>query len=279
MLIYSNNSLCKAAFRTHSTALTSLAVNIKMNANPNFAKWCLGYSGCDGGDIGTTQSRSIWACGLEWGGGHDPKQLALSIDKDDVAVPPRGYDDWQENIRYIFNWQLMKLLAVVEGGKVGEYKRFAESTAPFLIGNRGYFKMNLFPIGFKNTNQVHWREAFSEITGFENKDSYLQWCRQYRLPQLKTWSETHHPEIVICLGKTYQSDFVTAFLETGQDIEHEVIDNRDLYWSVNSHRTLVVILPFMVNRNGLVKNTSIQQFGERISELRLLTNCSMHDRV
>lgn len=241
-----------------------------MNANPDFAKWCLGYSGCDGGDIGTAHSRSIWACGLEWGGGNDVKQLSRHI-KDDVTIPPGGYDDWQENLSYIFNWQLIKLLAVVEGSKVSDYKRFAEKTAPFVVGNKGYFKMNLFPIAFKNTDHHHWREAFSEITGFEKKADYLHWCREHRLPQLRAWSNMCKPEMVVCLGKTSLQDFAAVFLDMGQDVEREVIDDRDLCWAVNSNDTLVVILPFMVNRNGLVKNASIQQFGERISELRLLT--------
>ena len=41
--------------------------------NENFKKWALGFSGCDGGDIGSAQSPSIWLCGLEWGGGFKPE--------------------------------------------------------------------------------------------------------------------------------------------------------------------------------------------------------------
>lgn len=33
--------------------------------NAKFAKWATGFSGCDGGFIGSPQSKSIWFCGIE----------------------------------------------------------------------------------------------------------------------------------------------------------------------------------------------------------------------
>ena len=48
-----------------------------MGIDARFAKWATGFSGCDGGDIGSPKSRSIWFCGIEWGWGHpnDVKKL------------------------------------------------------------------------------------------------------------------------------------------------------------------------------------------------------------
>ena len=57
--------------------------------NPVFAKWSVGYSGCDGGDIGRVDSRSIWVCGLEWGRGCDAQRFEDQV-KDDVTLPPTG---------------------------------------------------------------------------------------------------------------------------------------------------------------------------------------------
>ncbi|WP_260951748.1 hypothetical protein [Campylobacter sp. RM16187] len=34
-----------------------------------FKKWALGFSGCDGGDIGSPENPSAWLCGIEWGEG------------------------------------------------------------------------------------------------------------------------------------------------------------------------------------------------------------------
>ena len=46
-----------------------------MSITERFENWALGYSGCDGGDLGYPSSPSTWVCGIEWGGGHTPEAL------------------------------------------------------------------------------------------------------------------------------------------------------------------------------------------------------------
>jgi len=234
--------------------------------NSKFQKWGLNYSGCDGGDIGKPNHKSKWVCGIEWGGGHDYDSLLSSINEDLEGIP-EGYDSWEENISYIFNWQVMKLLSAIEGGKVDEYKLFAERKKPFVNGSQGYFKMNLYPIAFKNTNSENWISSFSNITGFNSKDEYIQWCKKERFFQLRKWASRYSPELIICLGKTYKTDFKVAFYEENKEFKTECVEDHEISWGVNNDGTLVVILPFMVNKNGLVKNIAIQKVGNRISEL------------
>lgn len=242
-----------------------------MSASNEFENWGMGYSGCDGGDIGNRVTPAIWVCGIEWGGGHTPESLASDM-KEDVSAPPRGYADWNENLAYPFNWQVMKILSVISGGTVSEYKRFAENAKPFVEGSQGYFKMNLYPIGFKDTSYARWYDKFSSITGFHSKAHYLAWCSERRFPRMRKWADEAAPKLILCLGKTYIQDFQSAFHDEGCELKREVIDDRDLFWGINRQASLVVVLPFMINRNGLVKNQSIQHFGERVSQL--LTNQS-----
>lgn len=237
-----------------------------MEVSREFENWGLRYSGCDGGDIGSPTNPAIWVCGIEWGGGHTPESLASHMGED-VNQPPRGYADWKENLAYIFNWQVMKILSVLDGGITSEYKRFAERAQPFVEGGRGYFKMNLYPIGFKDTSHIRWHDNFSTITGFQSKADYLAWCSAFRFPRMRKWAEQAAPKLILCLGKTYIKEFRSAFYDEGSELTHEVIDDRDLFWGVNSQGSVVAVIPFMVNRNGLVKNASIQRFGERISQL------------
>ena len=68
-------------------------------------------------------------------------------------------------------------------------------------------------------------------------------------------------------GEVLKDDFFQAYCDSESKINLETIDDRGISWCINSNGTLVVVLPFMVNRNGLVKNESIQKVGERISEL------------
>lgn len=239
-----------------------------MSVAEQFKEWALGYAGCDGGDIGTPENPAIWVCGIEWGGGHTPEGLISHMEKEmSVLGCSGGYEDWKKNIVHIFNRQVMKLLSVIHGGSFAGYKQFAEEVQPFVNGENGYFKMNLYPIGFKDTSHSRWKNEFSEITGFNQKSDYLAWCEQYRFPQMRRWAEVSKPKLIIGLGKSYLPEFKMAFMEPDAVINHEMIDDRDLYWGRNVQQSLVVVIPFMVNRHGLVRNVSIQKFGERIAKL------------
>lgn len=238
-----------------------------MHATKIFEQWGLGFSGCDGGDLGSPTNRSVRVCGIEWGGGHDLEGLRRHMHEDMAAVPA-GYSCWKENISYIFNWQVMKLLTALAGENVSDYKKFAETAKPFIEGNYGYFKMNLYPIAFRNTASSNWKSEFSEITGLPSKSEYLTWCKEFRLPQIRQWAQENKPEIIICLGKTYIDDFMAAFASPDDEFITETFDGREISWAVNADGTLVVVLPFMVNRNGLVRNVTIQKVGDHIKQLR-----------
>ena len=240
-------------------------IDHQRNANL-FKEWCAGYSGCDGGDLGSPESPSVWVCGIEWGGGHTPESLLSNI-TEDVRTPPQGYDNWQDNLSYIFNWQTMKLLSAIDGGRVRDYKEFAERVMPFVRGGRGYFKMNLHPIGFKDTSHGRWLEEFSGITGFATKSDYLAWSTDYRLPKIRKWAENSKPKLILCLGKTYLPQFTRAFLDDDSIVNQETIEGKEMFWGENRQGSLVVVIPFMVNRNGLTRNIAIQSFGEKIKDL------------
>lgn len=239
-----------------------------IQVNPEFKKWALGFSGCDGGDIGKQGKSGIWFCGIEWGGGHPANtEELISIWAEDVSAPPPGYENWKANLEYIFNWQAAKLLSAIEGGHVSDYKQFAEQAQPFVSGSVGYFKMNLYPLAFKNTSHSLWHDAFADATGLASKQDYLAWVKANRFPVMKSWGSTYIPKLVICVGITYREDFKAAFVDEGVELCREVIDDREMYWAKNKNGSMVVIIPFMVNRNGLTRNVSIQKFGERIRSL------------
>lgn len=239
--------------------------------NEEFSNWATGFSGCDGGDIGSPQNKSIWFCGIEWGGGHpsDENELINTIFSEKVEFPSEGYADWKDNLkpRFNFNWQALKLLTSINGGKVAEYKKFAETNRPFVKGAKGYFKANLYPFAFKNTSHEFWKDSFSKVTGLNKKQDYLEWIRINRFPIMKTWAENYCPKLIICVGKSYLVDYALAFADDGLAFNSEVIDDREFNWTINKNGTIVVVIPFMINRYGLTKNVSIQRFGDRIREL------------
>ena len=240
-----------------------------------FAKWATSFSGFDGGDIGSPQSKSIWYCGIEWGRGDpaDEHELINSVFSKNVELPSKGYtsDDvppgWEHNLGHRFNWQAMKLLAAVNGDNVGSYKAFAETVKPFTEGEKGYFKMNLYPLAFKDTSHDLWKDEFAKTTGLKTKQDYHEWIKANRFPIMKGWMQTYSPKLIVCVGKSYLPGFSLAFSDDESAFKTEIIDDRELNWAVNKNGTIIVVLPFLGGRYGLVKNVSIQKFGDRIREL------------
>lgn len=246
-------------------------------ADLNFEKWATGFSGCDGGDIGSPKNRSIWFCGIEWGGGQssDEQEIRNGSFSQDVVLPDNGYTSdgdipaWRNCIGYPFNWQAMKLLTAINGGKVSAYKQFAEEIKPFTNGATGYFKMNLYPLSFKDTDHNRWENGFAQATGLDKKVEYIEWIRMHRFPVMKSWVDTNSPRLIVCTGisATYPSDFKSAFVDNGLEYTCEIIAGQELKWVVNQNGTIVVVIPFMSNPNGLIKDTSVQLYGDRIRDL------------
>ncbi|WP_182342494.1 hypothetical protein [Comamonas koreensis] len=243
-----------------------------MTANPIFETWAKSYSGCDGGDIGSPERRAIWLCGIEWGGSRTAEDLQAEMQRDE-SHPREGYDHASHNLAYIFNRQALKILSAIDGINVSGYRDFCSRAKPFTQGSSGYFKLNLYPVAFKDTSQSRWHEQYAAVTGFSSKQEYIDWCKIHRFGQMRKWASTARPKLILCLGKQYRADFKLAFHEESATFNHEFIDGRDLWWSLNAEGTLVVIIPFMVNSHGLTRNDSIQVFGDRIARLMELHGC------
>lgn len=239
-----------------------------MNMHETFKQYCLSFAGCDGGDIGSKENPAVWVCGLEWGGSSNLcDELKATLESDFSGIS-KGYDSWEQNISYPYNRNTMKLLSAIDGGKVEGYEDFAKQVQPFISGRFGYFKANLFPVAFKNTAPERWTSDFQGLTGFATKADYLDWCREHRSTMMNLWMKEYQPKLIICFGKTYLNDFKNYFSDSNETgIHKELIEERELVWFRNQNGTLVIISPFPGNRWGLVKNTTIQAFGERIAEL------------
>lgn len=237
-----------------------------------FRQWTMGYSGCDGGDLGSPENRAIWYCGIEWGGGTTAQDLQRAM-RHGASSPPKGYSRASHNHAYIFHRQAAKLLCAIDGGEVARFQQFIEDKKPFTEGSPGYFKLNLFPIAFRDTSHARWTQDHADLTGLACKNEYLDFCRDWRFPEMRKRAALHKPKLILCHGKSFRADFKRAFHDGSVQFNHQFIDKLDFWWSVNADGSLVVITPFMVNRNGLTRNTSIQRFGDRIAELMTEHGC------
>ncbi|HCE76567.1 MAG TPA: hypothetical protein DEP04_08050 [Dehalococcoidia bacterium] len=226
---------------------------IALGKNPNDP-----YPGCDGGDLGSPESPSIWVFGLEWGySGKDKKQ-----DEDGIRVYDPDYTI-ETQLKYDCNPKLFNVLAVMHGYHIEDTVLFANKEQPFVRGAKGYFKGNLFPLGFNNLNEWEPTEEFSD------KNEYRDWMIQNRLPVIRSLIEKHKPKIFIGFGSGYQNE-----KPFGLVAGVECWDEKVFYVNGNEKRILyskkglvdAVIIPHTAGPGGLNSYESRRICGEFIRE-------------
>jgi hypothetical protein len=236
-----------------------------MSADPAFAKWALGFSGCDGGNL----CGGVWFCGIEWGAGED-LDLQTELTRD-VTAPPQRYQCPADILRdrvsgrwFQYDAKLLKLIAAMRGDSVSEYKHIAHETPfPFHKDSK-YFKLNLFPINFRRVDSRLWTDRYKAITGLNTRDAYLEWCRCNRFPAMRSWMDRGRPKLVVGVGSSCKSEFRSAFGFEGPE-HKERIEDKDLVWLSNGTAVLAVI-PFL-GPFGLNSNKRLEAFGRRLGAL------------
>lgn len=239
--------------------------------NEDFKKWAFGFSGCDGGDIGSPKNQSTWLCGLEWGGGFKPEQLADEF-KNNVSKPPTGYESHKINLDYQFNTKAIKLLCALNGEI--DHIKFNETVKPFTYGAKGFFKLNLYPLAFKNTSHSLWSEGFTKATGLENKSAYMHWIEQNRFPMFRMWIKEYKPRLIICVGISYKNKFITAFGGDDVQVNEDIAGDKKFYYFINKNGSMIVITYFLGNRYGLNSDVAIKDTGEKIAKILAKNNKS-----
>lgn len=231
--------------------------------------WLLDFSGCDGGTIGSPNNRSIWVCGIEWGGGQTAEELKNYINQKWDGSDNFGYDKNGVLDYYPYNMVTYKLLAVMQDYHLNNYKKFVEIEMPFLEnGHSSYFKMNLYPIAFKKTNANLWTNEIAEVSGFKTKKDYLQWCKENRFPVIQWWVQKYAPKLIICFGKTYAHEFNLAFADNEDEFNIEEVGNLTLQWKKNNNGTIIAVLPFPNAPNkGLKSHSDIEAMGKKLKQL------------
>jgi hypothetical protein len=227
----------------------------------NFAKWATGFSGCDGGN----PKGSVWLCGIEYGGGDTEESLVF----DDVNTPKYvgAPDDRKAFLKYQYNWKAVKLLAALSGNDQGNYTLFFKEQSCF-DRDSNYFKLNLFPIGFRNTAHVLWDDWLIRKTGFTTKQQYLEWCFENRFPAIRTWMLTYCPSLILCTGISYAEQFQSAFRSGDEEVMTDSVAGKQIrYFVTNNERTMVAVVYFLGGRYGLKSDLELSSTGRKLAEL------------
>jgi hypothetical protein len=230
----------------------------------SFGKWARGFSGCDGGN----PFGDIWLCGIEYAGGEDEQSIRQHLTQD-VSNPPPPREDHASYLESRYNKSALKMLCALAGESVGCYKEFFRANDVFGEKSR-YFKLNLYPIGFKNISGSQWEVWHPRLTGFQNKKDYLIWCQKERFPEMKGWARKYSPKLIVCTGTTYTDEFFDAFCDcTDTEIQDAqgIPGNPIRYTLANARRTLVAVTYFLGGANGLNSKEKLSATGQRLAHL------------
>ena len=235
---------------------------MEIKADRDFAEWAVSYSGIDGGNI----SGSTWFCGIENGGEQKEGSLIFTPQ----TLPPYVDHDVRKNFKnFQYNWKMLKLYSTILGFSAKEYKKTYQDTRTFDQGS-DTFKMNLYPIGFKNESDGLWSEWMFKTTGFPSKPLYQAWCQLNRFPAIKSWVESNDPKMIICTGSTYLREFLMAFSgyeHLFADINESKLTKGSLFWRViNDGKTILFITPFL-GQGGLKSDAQIEECGLEIKSI------------
>ena len=159
------------------------------------------------------------------------------------------------------------MLAALAGQDPKNYKTFFRDATCF-YQDSDYFKLNLYPIDFKNTSHDLWAK-WAAKTGFATKQEYLEWCHTYRFKALRTWLSTYSPHLVICTGILSVKQFAAAFGAGEETIEDtEAAGKKIRYFLTNHGRTVVAIVYFLGGRYGLTADRQLSATGKKLAELQ-----------
>lgn len=176
--------------------------------NLEFIEYALGFNDFDGGN----PEAEIWICGIE-PGGLLPDNLTYNESRKDN----NGLPYWDESYRatlknehlnvWFFEQRVVKLLLELNKIQTSNIEEFIQNE---LYDEQGAcFKINLYPLNCFRLSV--WTKNHIRLSGFEDKDNYYQWCRQYRFARLTELVQRFNPSVLICTGKNVWDDFILAF--------------------------------------------------------------------
>lgn len=230
----------------------------------NFKDWATGYSGIVGGNL----KGKLWFCGIEYGGFDNELKFELPEENQQSY---KGLPCWDEKTVLLdnigrnglkYDYKCAKLACLYFDLPIEEYKTYFNKKLYYHNGNT--FKLNLYPLAFRNISAENWTELCAKKTGFSDKSSYQKWCQINRFSNLKLLVSKHKPDVLICTGKTFEEDFKKAFLINGnEDFISEVhtLDSKNRKFNFKfymSGKTLVVITPHLAGPWGLNSDESIK---------------------
>lgn len=244
-------------------AMALLPADPPPTARELFEAWAIDpLEGGDGGDPGSPDHPSTWLMGIEHG---DAKNLPQELE---VERALRDYSI-DHQLTYGYNVKAFKLLAAIAGEPVEQYEAFARRHMPFVPGQKGYYKGNLYPYPCQAVDT--WSPGAIAETGFATKNEYVAWCDAHRTPAIALAVQRYRPRLFIGVGTTFAAAFSRAFF--GAEValrQYQFIEDgrlRRIHYAKHNGQVFVVIPHLSYYAYCLNTDSAIQTAGGFIAGL------------
>lgn len=228
-----------------------------------FEAWAVDpLEGGDGGDPGSPDNPSTWLMGIEHG---DAKNLPQEPEV------PRALRDYSidHQLTYGYNIKAFKLLAAIAGLPVERYEAFARQHQPFVPGQKGYYKGNLYPYPCQALDT--WPPAAVAETGFSTKEEYVAWCDANRIPAIAQAVQLYRPRLFIGVGNSFAGAFSRAFFGAEVPLQqYQFIEDgrlRRIQYAKHNGQVFVVVPHLNFRAYCLNSDSAIQTAGGFIAGL------------
>ena len=223
----------------------------------------LSFAGCDGGN----PKSDVWFCGLEWGG-EQRNELDKPIQENEIySWSHEDFDGaWLAQYNRKICWFLWYFhnLEWNNGENGGVFVKRYNILHSQLENGIG-FKMNMFPIGFPNRNNVDWNETLQTLTGLNSFNEYRQWCVTHRGEFFRNAVQKFQPKVIVCTGIGEVNNFMQFF--TGNtEYETQVTEKFKFYHS-KFKNTLICVVPFFGGAGGINSYAKMESLVTHIKAL------------
>ncbi|VEJ53815.1 hypothetical protein [Pragia fontium] len=203
------------------------------------------YFGCDGGNV----LSDVWICGLEWGYQFD------GINAEDLRF--HECSSWEDkvfmgSIKAQYNQKLAWFYNAYYNWDEDIFNDEFVSRRKLLSKDGVGFKMNAFPIGFKNRSSVTWDEKFKSVTNLNSFEEYVDWCVKNRGEFFRKIAKESNTKMIVCTGISNKDNFFKFF---DCDFDKIISINNDIYISnIKNSTTKVVVTRFFNYQEGCINS-------------------------
>ncbi|AOY90412.1 hypothetical protein BKK79_00155 [Cupriavidus sp. USMAA2-4] len=233
-------------------------------------KYFASYVGMEGGN----PRSKIWFCDVA----PHPAMPGLQRPLEPAFAPPSWNDSFRKSHgaqmgKWLGHQRIAKVMtacvSALQGRHAGprEWEDYFRASLYRPEGNE--FKINLYPLPLRPRMDISWRDAYGHDPLLVHKAQFIDVCHfGGRFAFLKAITRNWAPRVVVCINKTYSSQYIDAFGLAPLRPAVEVLQPADLTVKLivyQDAQTRWVLCPPLAGPVGMSSDSQLSSFGELLA--------------